>query len=154
VVVGTDGRVGLPVGATPSTHILKPPSVATTGSGRPAFPWLVENEAFCQRLAAHAGIAAARVAIRPVGELRTLLVERYDRARDPAGRTTRLHQEDLCQALGVPPARKYEMEGGPSIEAAVRLLRQISTEPTDVLAFLERVAFNVLVGNNDAHGKN
>lgn len=154
VVVGEDGRVGLPVGSTPSTHILKPPSTARTGSGRTAFPWLVENELFCLRLAQHAGIRTARAAIRQVHDLRVLLVERYDRGRNPQGDVFRLHQEDLCQALGISPTRKYERDGGPSINAAVELLRRVSTQATDVVALLERIAFNTLIGNNDAHGKN
>jgi serine/threonine-protein kinase HipA len=154
LVVGMDGRMGLPVGSTPSTHILKPQSAAMTGSGRAAFPWMVENEAFCLRLAANAGFTSANASLLHVRGVRLLLVERFDRELSETGRAGRLHQEDLCQALGIPPSRKYESDGGPSLNAVVTLLRGISTEPSDALEFLERTAFHVLIGNNDAHGKN
>lgn len=154
VVVGDDGRIGLPVGLTPSTHILKPPSSLRTGSGRSAFPYLVENEAFCLRLAQHADLPSPRVTLRLVQDLKVLIIERYDRTRNPVGQIVRVHQEDVCQALGIPPSKKYESDGGPGIETTVQLLRRFSSRPTDALEFLERTAFNVLVGNNDAHGKN
>jgi serine/threonine-protein kinase HipA len=154
VVVAPDGRIGLPTGSTPSTHILKPPSVARTGGGNPVFPDLVENELFCQRLARNAGFPAAAVAVQPVKGLRILLVARYDRVATDGGRHDRLHQEDVCQALGVVPARKYESDGGPSIRDVVRLLQRVSSVGADALAFIERAAFNALIGNNDFHGKN
>lgn len=154
VVVGDHGRIGLPKGRAPSTHILKPPSAATTLKGNPVFPSMVENELFCQRLARNTGFPAAAVSLRRLNDVPLLLVERYDRAVTAGGRRVRLHQEDLCQALGVDPLHKYQDDGGPSVAAVVDVLRRHSTEPGDALAFLERVAFNVLVGNNDAHAKN
>jgi serine/threonine-protein kinase HipA len=33
----------------------------------------------------------------------------------------RVHQEDLCQALSVPPDRKYGNEGGPGVERVASL---------------------------------
>ena len=36
-----------------------------------------------------------------------------DRAVTADG-VARIHQEDFCQALGVPPERKYAGEGGPT----------------------------------------
>ncbi|MBI4491897.1 MAG: type II toxin-antitoxin system HipA family toxin [Chloroflexi bacterium] len=154
VVVGDDGRIGLPKGRTPSTHIIKPPSTVTTGSGRPAFPWLMQNEAFCLRLAQHAGFDTAECSIRRVKELDLLLVRRYDRTATADGRRVRLHQEDLCQALGVGPTSKYEHDGGPGLADGVRILRRVSIEGSDPLQLLERAAFHLLIGNNDAHGKN
>jgi serine/threonine-protein kinase HipA len=115
---------------------------------------MVENELFCQRLARNAGFPAAAVSLRRVRDLPTVLVERCDRIVTADGRRVRLHQEDLCQALGVDPRRKYQSEGGPGIREVVDLLRRRSAEPLDAFAFLERTAFNVLVGNNDAHAKN
>lgn len=154
VVVDENGRLGLPVGLTPSTHILKPPSTLRTGSGRAAFPYLVDNEAFCLRLAYHSGLISARASVRHVRDLKVLMIERYDRTRNSAGAVMRLHQEDVCQALSIPPTKKYQSDGGPDIHAVIQLLRRFSAQPTDALEFLERVAFNALIGNNDAHGKN
>jgi serine/threonine-protein kinase HipA len=83
-----------------------------------------------------------------------LIVERYDRdlTVDPI---RRLHQEDFCQALGRPSDRKYQAEGGPSVEQAVALLRRASAVPArDLPTFWKALVFNWLIGNCDAHGKN
>ncbi len=67
----------------------------------------------------------------------------------------RLHQEDLCQAFGVPPTSKYQNEGGPTPQAIVQLLQNHSSEPTeDVATFVSALAFNWLIAGTDAHAKN
>ncbi|QYU67635.1 HipA domain-containing protein [Leptolyngbya sp. 15MV] len=67
----------------------------------------------------------------------------------------RVHQEDMCQALGVPPTIKYENEGGPGVARIVGLLRESSSEPRDdVDTFIGAIAFNWLIGGTDAHAKN
>jgi serine/threonine-protein kinase HipA len=154
MVLGQDGRVGLPRGDTPSTHIFKPsPSLRTRG-GRPAFPDLVVNEAFCLTLARQCGIEAAAPALRQVGTEEILVVERFDR-RTEAGRVLRLHQEDVCQALGIDPQRKYQADGGPSAADVIRLLRTRSARAAqDVLAFVDRLVLAITIGNADAHAKN
>lgn len=151
-VVLVDGRVALSLPGQPTTHILKP--------GIPRFEATTENEAFAMRLAAAAGLNVAGVEPRilrtPGGDARTfLLVERYDREMTSANSVRRIHQEDFCQALGVPVERKYQSEGGPSLEDGFALLRRVSTRPAaDVLKLLDAVIFNAVVGNADAHGKN
>jgi serine/threonine-protein kinase HipA len=151
-VVLVAGRVALPLPGQPTTHILKP--------AIPRFAATTENEAFAMRLAATAGLDVAAVEPRllrtPGGEVRTfLLVARYDRAVASANSVRRLHQEDFCQALGVPVERKYQSEGGPSLEAGFALLRRVSARPAaEVLKLLDAVIFNAVVGNADAHGKN
>ena len=89
-----------------------------------------------------------------VSGLPYLLVERYDRdlTSEPI---RRLHQEDVCQALGRPPDRKYQSEGGPAVTEMVALLRRCSAVPAQDLPTLWRaLLFNWLVGNCDAHAKN
>lgn len=146
-----DGRVLKPLRGSPSTHIVK---VAGPEYGR-----LVENELFCMRLAAGLGLEAAHVEMREAGGRRFLLVERYDRAVE-ADRVRELHQEDLCQALGYPPARKYEMDEngdkvGPGLEEAFALLDRFSRAPgLDRQRLLRAVIFNLLIANADAHAKN
>lgn len=141
-----DGRLLLPLGGAPSSHILKPEI--------PGYPETVENEALCLALAARAGLPAARARLR-AHPVPLLEVTRFDRRRDDAGQLARVHQEDLAQALGVPPETKYEAEGGPGLGTAFRLLREHSLTPAvDRKALLGWVAFNVLVGNTDAHAKN
>ncbi|MFU8781058.1 MAG: type II toxin-antitoxin system HipA family toxin [Kiritimatiellia bacterium] len=139
-------RIALPLGNTPSTHILKPePS---------HFPGLVANEAFCMDLARRVGLTVAGTTVRMIGATPCIVVSRYDRESGPDG-TIRLHQEDLCQALGRPPERKYQQEGGPTVRECVALLREWSTTPVlDILAFVDALIFNLLIGNADAHGKN
>jgi serine/threonine-protein kinase HipA len=84
-----------------------------------------------------------------------VLVKRYDRRADEAGRIERLHQEDFCQALGHPPEKKYQEEGGPTLSDCLSLLQEWSTAPAlDVPRFIRGLIFNVLIGNTDAHAKN
>jgi HipA-like protein len=67
----------------------------------------------------------------------------------------RLHQEDLCQALGLPPSSKYQNEGGPAPSTVAALLWEHSRRPLeDVGAFRDALAFNWLIGGPDAHAKN
>ena len=68
----------------------------------------------------------------------------------------RLHQEDFCQALGRQPEQKYQSDGGPIVREVARLIREgwSSMPARDVLAFIDLVVFNAMIGNADAHGKN
>ena len=114
----------------------------------------VENEAFCMALAHEIGLDVPRSFIHQHEETRVFVVKRYDRAATTDG-TKRLHQEDFCQALHIPPEYKYESEGGPSLAACFDLIRQRSIRSgKDVLSLLNWVIFNYLIGNSDAHGKN
>jgi serine/threonine-protein kinase HipA len=146
-VVLIDDRVALPAPGQPTTHILKP--------AISRFPNTTENEALVMTLATAVGLPAAPVVARNVDGRPYLLVTRYDRRFDAGGRAHRLHQEDFCQALGVPPERKYAAEGGPTFKSGFDLLRRATTRPAGaVLAFLDAAIFNLIVGNADAHGKN
>lgn len=139
-------RWGVPAGRTPTTHIIKPCV--------PRLDGLVENEHFCQDLAARAKLTAARTSVLKLDET-YIVVERYDRLMPETGRPVRrIHQEDLCQALGLMPQRKYQEDGGPSIAEIVGLLRQIQVPPVDVDRFLQANIFNWLIGGTDAHAKN
>jgi serine/threonine-protein kinase HipA len=152
VAVRIEGNdISLPLGGAPSTHILKPAVERFAG--------VVFNEAFCMRLAAVAGLPAAKVETRIVEDIEYLLVERYDRVhqKNAEGATTldRLHQEDFCQAQGIVSEMKYQKEGGPSLKQCFALLRDVSSAPViDLSRLLDAVIHNYLVGNNDAHGKN
>ncbi len=139
----------LPVGNAPSTHILKPAIERYAG--------IVENEAYCMKLAKALGLNVAEVEIRVAGDKKFLLVERYDRVKteDTSLPLRRIHQEDFCQALGIAPEQKYQLEGGVSIKQCFDLLREVSTSPLlDLRAMLDAVIFNYLISNHDAHGKN
>ena len=141
-----DGCFALPLGTAASTHILKPAT--------PDYEGLVFNEAFCLALANAAGLATAGCSVGRVADIDYLLSQRFDRRRE-RGHVTRLHQEDFCQALGIPAELKYQVEGGPSLKRCFELLRSVSSAPVlDLGALLDAIVFNLIIGNNDAHGKN
>lgn len=137
----------LGLGAAPSNYIIKPPIEDLDGT--------VENEAFCMALAQAVGLDVPRSFIHHHGDApRVFVVKRYDRNAVAEG-TKRFHQEDFCQALGIPPEFKYEAEGGPSLAACFNVVRHASIRSgKDVLSLLNWVIFNYLIGNSDAHGKN
>lgn len=140
-----DGHVLLPLNGTPSTHIIKP--------GIDRFPESVFNEWFCMQLARRCGFDTASSRIMSFGNFPYYVTARYD--RETSGDTTRrLHQEDFCQLLKCRPEIKYQDQGGPSIVDCVQLLRSLRLPAADLLSFVDRVVFNFLVGNGDAHGKN
>lgn len=86
------------------------------------------------------------------------MIERYDRAIDEHGSIVRLHQEDFCQALHLPPEIKYQKEGGPSLAQLFDLIDKRIAIGTmsghNKVLLLRGVIFNFLIGNGDAHGKN
>ena len=146
-VVLLDEAVALPAPGQATTHILKPPISR--------FAATTENETFVMRLAAAIGLDVAPAKARTVQDRTFLLVQRYDRASGADGIVRRIHQEDFCQALGVPPETKYASEGGPTFKDCFALLRRVAARPAvDVLKLLDAVIFNVIAGNADAHGKN
>ena len=146
-VVLVEGAVALPKPLQPTTHILKPPIAR--------FAATTENEAFVMRLAGAISLDVASVEPRVVRDRTFLLVQRYDRTIGIDGSVHRIHQEDFCQALGVPPEIKYASEGGPGFKECFALLRRVSALPAvDVLKLLDAVVFNLIAGNADAHGKN
>lgn len=140
-----NGQWGRPVDGTPSTHILKP-EVA-------AYPMTVQNEAFCLRVAKHLGLAVAEVETAVIAGREVLVVERYDREVAADGTVHRIHQEDFCQAIGVPPQAKYEEDGGPSLARIASILSTVA-RPDSLERLLGAVVLNSLLGNGDAHAKN
>jgi serine/threonine-protein kinase HipA len=141
-----NGRWGIPSGRLPTTHILKPP----TGH----FDGHAENEHICLMLARGLGLPAARSRVmRFKGEI-AIVIERYDR-QHKGNDIVRVHQEDVCQALGIMPTKKYQNEGGPSAYTIVELLRTYSTDrQEDLDTFIAAMGFNWLVAGTDAHAKN
>jgi len=145
--VFVDGdRLFLPRGNSPSTHILKFPN--------PSYKHLPANEAWVSALARKLELPTVRTSWRRVGSEGLLLVERYDRRRD-GDTVTRLHQEDFCQAFGLPSFKKYEGEGGPTFPRCVEHVRKTAIEPLrDTQSLLRWHAFNLVAGNADGHAKN
>ncbi len=143
-----NGGWGIPSGSLPTTHILKPPAQRDLG----AFD---VNEHFCLKLARHLGLDVVESTVQTFDGQPTIVVARYDRHWLPDGTLQRKHQEDICQALGVPPWKKYEAEGGPGAPAIIRLLVEHADDPTaDVGTFLDALVLNWAIVGTDAHAKN
>ena len=140
-----DGQVLLPLNGTPSTHIIKP--------AMPDYPDSVENEWFAMRLADACRLSVAACDIAVIDGKRCYVCVRYDRDSID-GKVRRLHQEDFCQMLKVDPKRKYESVGGPGLKESFALLRALQLPASDTVEFLDRLLFNFIVGNGDAHAKN
>jgi len=93
--------------------------------------------------------------LRFVPELDAIVIARYDREMAADGQWRRLHQNDLCQIMGVPARHKYESEGGPSLKACFSAVMQHSSQPAlDKKRLIEWVVFNLAAGNMDSHAKN
>jgi serine/threonine-protein kinase HipA len=147
-LIHVGGRWGVPSGALPTTHILKPPAQSdVTGFD--------VNEHFCLRLARNLGLDAAESTVRTFDGQPAIVVARYDRRWLDTGYPIRRHQEDACQALGISPWDKYEADGGPGAAEIVKLLLNESDDPAeDVGAFLDALALNWVLAGTDAHAKN
>lgn len=142
------GRWGVPSGSSATSHILKP---AVAGLDDHDL-----NEHLCLDAARRAGLVVARTRVARFGQESAIVVDRYDR-RPVDGRLARVHQEDVCQALGVPPSRKYENEGGPTARDVARLLRDAMpprVADDAIWRFADALAWNWLIAGTDAHAKN
>lgn len=146
-----------PHGATPTTHILKLPLGLVGGSRRVDLGDSVENEWLCSRLLHELGLPVAHTEIARFEDQKALAVTRFDRAwqttEDDRPWIARLPQEDFCQALGYPPSRKYEKNGGPGIAECMRLLDGSSDDGDRGLFALTQLTFWLLAAT-DGHAKN
>lgn len=141
------GEYYLPRNGAPSTHIIKP-----TGHGE--LSTLSANEYICIKLAEHSGLPVPNTELKLAEGSDFLLIERYDRIfKDD--KLSRIHQEDVCQALGILSEYKYQNDGGPGIADIYNLLKEKTSIPLlEMRSFLQYVLFNFIIGNCDAHGKN
>lgn len=116
-----------------------------------AYPLVVENEAWCLRVAKAAGLRIPAHSLIEDSEGETgLLISRFDRASDQGG-YRRIAQEDACQFLGRWPADKYRITTN---EVAARLVELASAPAAAVAELVTQVAFSWIVGNGDFHAKN
>jgi serine/threonine-protein kinase HipA len=138
------GGWGIAHGSEPSTHIIKPGISTVPGQA------LVEH--VTMTTAAAMGLRVATTAYVEFEDQPAIVVTRFDR-RERNGTWERIHQEDLCQALGLDPTRKYESDRGPGVSRIARLLRD-TAGPQAVDEFGRAVVANYLLGAPDAHAKN
>jgi serine/threonine-protein kinase HipA len=147
-----DGKWQVPHGTTATTHILKP-QIGRLPNGIDLSN-SVENEHFCLELVAALGLPVAKSQIVDFAGKRVLSIERFDRTRTRDGRLLRVPQEDCCQALSIPPSRKYESDGGPGIRAIYDLLKGSDLPDEDhKILFKAQIVF-WLLGATDGHAKN
>jgi serine/threonine-protein kinase HipA len=146
-----------PLGATPTTHILKLPLGLVGGSRRVDLRDSIENEWLCARILHDLNLPVATTEMWRFEDQKALVVTRFDRSRQVGERgqewIARLPQEDFCQALGYPPSKKYEKDGGPGIADCMRLLAGSSDDGDRQSFALIQLAF-WLMGATDGHAKN
>jgi len=154
--IDAHGAMFLPEGSAPSTHIVKPENASAD------FPYCPANEFFCMRLAQELKVPVPAVGLLHLPEP-LYVIDRFD--REPLDKSAekwagsafrRLHQIDLCQAMGVAPSKKYESEGGLGLHHLFGVLRGTFMDRPIVAAnaVVQWIAFNYLIGNLDAHAKN
>ncbi len=126
----------------PSTLVVKP----DIASGFNGVELSALNELFCMRLASAVGLRAPR----SFWFAGAYAVERFDRVFE-GSQLRRLHQEDFAQLLGLPPVAKYDITWRDCFAVVEQELNDAEAARRELL---ERMLFNVLIGNADAHGKN
>jgi len=147
-----EGQWMTPIGTTATTHILKP-QIGQIPNGVDLSN-SVENEYLCLKLCAALGLEVAKAEIVDFAGTKVLAVERFDRLWARDGRLLRLPQEDMCQALSVPPTLKYQADGGPDNQKIMALLKGSDTPAEDQAAYLNAQIIFWLIGATDGHAKN
>jgi serine/threonine-protein kinase HipA len=144
----------LPLGTTPTSHIFKLPIGHIEHSGMDLSD-SVENEWLCHAILESFGLPVAKAEMHTFEETKALVVERFDRrwAKDKSW-LIRLPQEDMCQALNVPPVLKYEKHGGPGFSPIMELLLGSTDSLTDRRLFMTANLVFWLLGAIDGHAKN
>lgn len=150
------GEWHLPLGATPTTHIIKLPIGEIKSHDRVIdLTHSVENEYLCLKIAKAYGFEAAECEIITPDNLKALAVKRFDRKLSSDGTwIMRLPQEDFCQVTGTSPARKYESDGGPTILTIMNELLGSSNPAKDRHFFMRAQVLFWLLGATDGHAKN
>lgn len=146
------GRWLKPHGTTPTTHIFKT-QIGRLPNGLD-LSQSVENEYYGLKLAAACGLPVDTATIQTFGKTKALVIERFDRRWTGDGRLLRLPQEDCCQALSVPPTRKYQSEGGPGLADILNLLKGSDDPAADQATVLKAQILFWLIGATDGHAKN
>lgn len=142
----------LPKNNAPSTHILKPNPYGLLNT-------ISINEFFCMNLAKNLNLPVPNTKLLNIDNSTIFVCERYDRllTKNKSGEVIieRIHQEDFCQALGIPSDNKYQSDGGPSYSDCLALIQNnFNTPMEDTFLFVKTILFNYLIGNCDCHAKN
>lgn len=163
-IAGAQAKIGLyqspgtadwyePRGTASSTHIIKP--------SNPRFDTMAINECLCLATARKCGLSTPHAFMMQTA-VPMLAIERYDRFFDDNPNLvnelplpSRLHQEDFCQALGIPTEDKYEEGSRRYLSNIAGVIRDWSSDPiADLNNLWDILVFDYLVGNCDNHIKN
>ena len=142
----------IPHGTTATTHILKP-EIGKREDGID-LSLSVENEYLCMQLVAALGLPTAQTEMANFGKKKVLVVERFDRIWTKDKRLLRQPQEDCCQALSVPPARKYQNQGGPGLANLIGLFEGSDDPSRDQKLIMKANIVFWLLAATDGHAKN
>ena len=122
------------------------------------FDAVPENEFSMMKLAQLVGIDVPEIDLVSVNAIKNLpggidglgsnalVIERFDRLSDGS----RVHIEDFAQVFGIFPERKYRSA---SFRSVAQVVAAECTE-ADIIEFVRRLTFNMLIGNADMHLKN
>lgn len=149
-----NGQWMRPLGATPTTHILKLP-LGLVGNLQMDMAASVENEWLCAQILKAYGLSVADCTMAQFEDIKALVVERFDRmwSADHSW-LIRLPQEDMCQALGYPSHLKYESDGGPGMDKILTLLGGSANAAQDKANFIKAQFVFWLLCASDGHAKN
>ena len=148
------GRWLLPRGSTPTTHIFKLP-LGLVGHMQADMRTSIENEWLCSKIVDAYGIPIASCEVEHFEDQKALVVERFDRTPAKDGSwIIRLPQEDMCQATGSSPLRKYQADGGPGIARIMELLLGSDHADQDRRNFFKTQIIFWVLAATDGHGKN
>ncbi len=151
-----DGAWCIPNGNTPTTHIIKLPIGKIQSHDHTIdLSDSVENEMLCLKIARAFGFEAPDCEVIITPNVKALAIERFDRTySSDHSWLMRLPQEDYCQVLGLPSARKYESDNGPSIADIMKHLQGSAESTYDREVFMGAQVLFFLLGATDGHGKN
>jgi serine/threonine-protein kinase HipA len=149
-----DSQWFAPREGAPSTWIVK----RSQDADGPAAD-VIDTEVLALACARRLRLGMVRAEILDLDGMRAIAVERYDRRLTAAAEArsfSRVHQEDLAQAIGLNTAddsRKFQRGADkmPSLNLAAGVLR---SGGADSDSLLRMVTFNFALGNTDLHAKN
>jgi serine/threonine-protein kinase HipA len=143
-----------PLGATPTSHIFKLP-IGYIQHQNMDLSESCENEWLCAQIATAFELPVAKCEIKYFDGVKALVVERFDRKYASDNKwLMRLPQEDMCQALGISSNLKYQSDGGPGINAVMRLLLGSKNPAHDREIFFRTQILFWLLAAIDGHAKN
>lgn len=149
-VTEASGGLTIPASGVGGSWIVKLPSREFSG--------LPENEFSMMKLAGLVGINVPAIDLVGMGTIKSLpdgiekigshafVIERFDRLSDGS----RVHVEDFAQVYGLYPEDKY---GNGSFRNIAQVIAAEGND-TDIIEFVRRLTFNMLIGNADMHMKN